>query len=89
MTMPSIVLEQLLLGLLHVHTTGWFRPFSQHRRHCQLPVSGRRTQQLLQFRLCSHQLPSVRGRLAGGQHVARANRVCTHCGSVAVQMTCT
>ena len=26
----------------------------------------------------------VLGRFAGGQHVARANRVCTHCGSVAV-----
>ncbi len=29
-------------------------------------------------------LPIVLGRFAGGQHVARANRVCTHCGSVAV-----
>jgi len=28
--------------------------------------------------------PIVLGRFAGGQHVARANRVCTHCGSVAV-----
>ena len=27
---------------------------------------------------------SLLGRFAGGQHVARANRVCTHCGSVAV-----
>ncbi len=26
----------------------------------------------------------VLGRFAGGQHVARANGVCTHCGSVAV-----
>ena len=62
----------------------WFRPFSQHRRYCQLPVSGRRMQRFLQFRLGSHQLPIVLGRFAGGQHVARANRVCTHCGSVAV-----
>ena len=31
-----------------------------------------------------HQLPIVLGRFAGGQHVARANRVCTRCGSVAV-----
>ena len=41
-------------------------------------------QRFLQFRLGSHQLPIVLGRFAGGQHVARANRVCTHCGSVAV-----
>ncbi len=62
----------------------WFRPFSRHRRYCQLPVSGRRMQRFLQFKLGSHQLPIVLGRFAGGQHVARANRVCTHCGSVAV-----
>ena len=41
-------------------------------------------QRFLQFRLGSHQLPIVLGRFAGVQHVARANRVCTHCGSVAV-----
>ena len=62
----------------------WFRPFSRHRRYCQLPVSNTRMQRFLQFRLGSHQLPIVLGRFAGGQHVARANRVCTHCGSVAV-----
>ena len=62
----------------------WFRPFSQHRRYCQLPVSGRRMQRFLQFRLGSHQLPIVLGRFAGAQHVAKANRVCTHCGSAAV-----
>ena len=59
----------------------WFRPFSQHRRYCQLPVSGRRMQRFLQFRLGSHQLPIVLGRFAGA---VRASRVCTHCGSVAV-----
>ncbi len=64
----------------------WFRPFSQHRRYCQLPVSGRRMQRFLQFRLDSHQLPIVLGRFAGGQRVARASRVCTHCGSVAVNI---
>ena len=41
-------------------------------------------QRFLQFRLGSHQLPIVLGPIAGGQHVARANRVCTRCGSVAV-----
>ena len=50
----------------------------------QLPVSGRHMQRFLQFRLGSHQLPVVLGRFAGGQHVARANRLCTHCGGVAV-----
>ncbi|DBA98222.1 TPA: hypothetical protein ACH3X1_001148 [Trebouxia sp. C0004] len=62
----------------------WFKPFSQRRRYCQLPVSGRRMQRFLQFRLGSHQLPIILGRFAGGQHVARATRVCTYCGSVAV-----
>ena len=59
----------------------WFRPFSQPRRYCRLPVSGRRMQRFLQFRLGSHQLPIVVGRFAG---VVRASRVCTHCGSAAV-----
>ncbi len=36
----------------------------------------------LQFRLGSHNLPFMVSRFAGGQHVARANRVCTHCGGV-------
>ena len=40
------------------------RPFSQHRRYRQLPVSGRRMQRFLQYRLGS-QLPSVLGRFAG------------------------
>ncbi len=62
----------------------WFRPFSKHRRYCQLPVPGRCMQRFLEFKLGSHQLPIVLGGFAGGQHVARANRVCTHCGSVAV-----
>ncbi len=41
-------------------------------------------QRFLQFRLGSHTVPIVVGRFAGGQHAARANRVCTHCGGVAV-----
>ncbi len=41
-------------------------------------------QRFLQFRLGSHQLPIVLGRFAGAQHVDRANRVSSHCGSVAV-----
>ena len=41
-------------------------------------------QRFLQFRLGSHSLPIVAGRFAGGQHVARTDRVCTHCGGVAV-----
>ena len=32
----------------------WFRPFSKHRRYCQLPVSGTRMQRFLQFKLGSH-----------------------------------
>ena len=41
-------------------------------------------QRFLQFRLGSHRLLIVVGRFAGGQHVARADRVCTHCDGVAV-----
>ena len=62
----------------------WFEHFSKRRRYCQLPVSGRRMQHFLQFRLGSHHLPIVASRFAGGQHVARTDRVCTHCGDVAV-----
>ena len=62
----------------------WFRPFSKRRRYCQLPVSGRRMQHFLQFRLASQNLPIVAGRFSGDQHVARSVRVCTHCGGIAV-----
>ena len=62
----------------------WFRPFSKRRRYCQLPVSGRRMQRFLQFRLASHNLPIVAGRFSGDQHVASTDRVCTHCGGIAV-----
>ena len=47
------------------------------RRYCQLPVSGRRLQRFLQFRLGSHNLPVVAGWFCC---IARADRVCTQCG---------
>ena len=56
----------------------WFKPYSKTRRYCQLPVSGRRMQRFLQFRLASHGLPIVTGRFSGEQHVDRARRVCVH-----------
>ena len=88
MTMPCIVPGQpLLLGLLHVCTTIGLNLLASIGGivNCLfLERSGRRMQRVLQFRLGSHQLPIVLGRLAGGQHVARASRVCTQCGSVAV-----
>ena len=62
----------------------WFEPYSLCRRHCQLPVSGRRMQQFLQFRLGCHGLPIATGRLASADHVDRANRVCLACNSGAV-----
>ena len=40
----------------------WFKPFNEPRRYCQLPVSGRRMQCFLQFRLSSHTLPIVAAR---------------------------
>ena len=43
----------------------WFRPVSPRRRYCQLPVSGRRMQRFLQFRLGCHALPIAIRRLAG------------------------
>ena len=61
----------------------WFQPYSRRRSYCQLPVSGRRMQRFLQFRLSSHSLPIVTGRFAG-QHVARADRVCSHCADRSV-----
>ena len=62
----------------------WFRPYSARRRYCQLPVSGRRMQRFLQFRLGCHGLPVAAGRLAGAGHVSRAQRICTCCNSGAV-----
>ena len=62
----------------------WFLPFSKRRRYCQLPVSGRRMQRFLQFRLGSHSLPIATGRFAGGQHLVRSDRVCSHCGGVSI-----
>ncbi len=61
----------------------WFRPYSKLRRYCQLPVSGRRMQRFLQFGLSSHSLPIATGRFAG-QHVAKADRVCSHCATRSV-----
>ena len=62
----------------------WFQPYSRCRRYCQLPVSGRRMRRFLRFRLGCHALPIVAGRFAGGQHVDRADRLCSHCGEHSV-----
>lgn len=62
----------------------WFLPFSKHRRYCQLPVSARRMQRFLQFRLGSRSLPIATGRFAGGHHLLRSDRVCSHCGGASV-----
>ena len=50
--------------------------------YCQLPVSGRNMQRLLQFRLGCHKLPIATGRVTG---VARACRLCTFCDAGAVR----
>ena len=62
----------------------WFRPVSPRRRYCRLPVSGRRMQRFLQFRLGCHALPIATGCLAVSGHVDRAHRVCLACNSGAV-----
>ena len=60
------------------------KPYSPRRRCCQLPVSGRRMQQFLQFKLGCHGLLIATGCLAGAGHVGRASRVCLACNSGAV-----
>ena len=62
----------------------WFRPYSLRRRYCHLPVSGRRLQRFLQFRLGCHCLPIATGRFAGAAHVDRAQRVCLSCNAGAL-----
>ena len=62
----------------------WFKPYSPRRRYCQLPVSGRRMQRFLQFRLDCHGLAIATGRLAGAGHLDRANRACLACNSGAI-----
>ena len=64
----------------------WFEPYSPRRRYCQLPVSGRRMQRFLQFRLGCHGLPVAIGRLAGAGHVDWANRGWLACNSGASVM---
>lgn len=68
-------------GVVNCTYHHWFRPYSKHRRYRQLPVSGRGMQRFLQFRLSSHSLPIAIGRFAGAQHVARAERIYSHCVS--------
>ena len=80
--MPCIVLRQPHLLGLSVALT--ITALDKRRRYCQLPVSGRRMQRFLQFRLGSHNLPIVAGGFSGDQHVARTDRVCTHCGGTVV-----
>ena len=61
------------------------RPFSRHKRYCQLPVS--RIQDVCNaFTLQAwfSYLPIVAGRASSIQHVARADRRCTHYGGIAV-----
>ena len=76
-TAPSV-------GIVSCTYHHWFKPYSKTRRYCQLPVSGRRMQCFLQFRLASHGLPIVTGRLPGGQHVDRAHRVYVRCAGLSI-----
>ena len=78
---PCAALDQ---GVVSCTYEQWFKPCSARRRYCQLPVSGKRMQRFLQFRLGCHGLPIATGRLAGAGHVDRANRVCLACNSGAI-----
>ena len=71
------------VGVVSCTYQHWFQPCSKHRRYCQLPVSGRRMQRFLQFRLSSHTLPIVTGSFAS-RHVDRSDRVCSHCANRSV-----
>ena len=62
----------------------WFKPNSPRRRYCQLPVSGRRMQQFLQFRPGCHGLAIATGPSAGAGHIDRAYRICLACNSGAM-----
>ena len=63
----------------------WFRPYCLRRYCCHLPISGRRMQRFLQFRLGCHGVPIAAGRFAGPSHVDRAHRACLSCNSGAVR----
>ena len=85
MTVPCIVPEQpLLLGLLHVHTTIGLDLLASIGGivSCLFLVGACSGFYSLGWALINCQF--VLGRFAGGQHAARANRVCTYGGSVAV-----
>ena len=41
-------------GIVSCSYHQWFQPYSKHRRYCQRPVSGRRLQCFLRFRLGCH-----------------------------------
>ena len=65
-------LQNTLKGVFSCTYKQWFKPCSPCKKYCQLPVSGRRMQQFLQFRLGCHGLPIATGQLAGAVHVDRA-----------------
>ena len=71
-------------GIVSCTYEQWFRPYSLRRCYCHLPVSGRRMQRFLQFRLGCHCLPIATGRFAGAAHVDRAQRVCLSCNAGAL-----
>ena len=82
-----VLLQPPFRVLLHAHTNSGHHGLSltaPRRRYCQLPVSGRRMQQFLQFRLGCHGFPIALGRLAGPGHVDRAKRACLACNSGAI-----
>ncbi len=81
--LPVVRLKRACVGVCRCTYHHCFKPCSQRRRYCQLPV-WQALAAILQFRLGSHQLTAVLGHFAGGQHDARASRACTHCGGVAV-----
>ena len=63
-----VLVQPPLRVLFHAHTSSGLSLIA--------PVSGRRMQRFLQFRLGCHGLQIAVGRLAGAGRVGRANRVC-------------
>ncbi len=84
MTMPCIVLGQpLLLGLLHAYTIMGFKVVASTGSFVSCPFLVTACSDFYSLDWLSS-VASCSWPFAGGRHVARADRVCMHDGSVAV-----
>ena len=75
-----LALSSLLSALQEALQPYCLQPYSKRRHYGQLPVSGRRMQCFVQFKLSSHQLPVVTRCFSGGHNVPRVDKIRSHCG---------